>query len=68
MVTVPGICGDPQANPVAQFCDPEWVKGSVFCIKGIRASDSHRNIFSNTVSNSWIYSDLYVYQRCRIQR
>ncbi len=29
--------------------------------------ECHTNIFSNSVSNSRRYSDLHVYQRCRIQ-
>ncbi len=36
-------------------------------IDHIWASDSHRKIFSNSVSNSRRYSDLSVYQRCRMQ-
>ncbi len=37
-------------------------------IDPIWAPDSHPKIFSNSVSNSWRFSDFYVYQRCRTQR
>ncbi len=37
-------------------------------IDPIWAPDSHPKIFSNSVSNWQRYSDLYVYQCCRIQR
>ncbi len=60
--TIPPLLG--LKGTVARDCRP-----LVFSIiDPIWAPDSHPKIFSNLVSNSGRYSDLYVYQRCRIQR